>query len=171
MPAVGHQRWRFLPASGAQQRPGPGGIDHGRDHADGEAERSGDKPRRRNEAVIGTVENHQRSDADKDADDHRRKIFGLVVAIGQRGVRRLLRQAHRHQRHHGGDNVDDAFQCIREERQRTGRIGREGLERQHGETHGKTAKSDSGQELGIRRAHFRAPMARPALRRKRLICK
>ena len=112
VPAVGDQRGRLFLAAAARQPPGPAGIDAGRQHADAQPQRIEGELARRDEAVIGLAEDQQRRYGDEDADHHGRKILGLVVAIGQAGVRRARGEPHRDQRHDRRHHVDHAFERV-----------------------------------------------------------
>ena len=68
------------------------------------------------EGVVGLVEDQQRRDDDQHALDHGREVLGLVVAELVAAVGRLGRDVDGVERHQRRDQVDDALQRIRIER-------------------------------------------------------
>ena len=120
-------------AAGADQERRPDEVDDGRDAVDREAgpglvEAGGRRPVRQTSTRISSAATH-----DQHAFQHRREIFGLVVAERVILVGRLVADADRPEGRQRGDHVDDRFQRVGIERHRAGQPPCEQLQAEHDE--------------------------------------
>ena len=131
MTPVGDQRGRAHLAAMADQHEGPCRIQDRRPRVDQEAAQRGVQHMGCRKPGPGLFQDEKRRQNDHDAFQDGAEQFGFVVAVGVGGIGGPGCHIDRHQGGNRGHQIDDAFQRIRQQGDRTGHRPSQKLEPQH----------------------------------------